>query len=105
VPATGSLSTQGDPPARPYKGLSELDYPFHDRTITVSNCGRICIGRRKINLSVVFAGRSVGITEVADKVWLVSFMQYDLRFLDHETGRITSAEKPFAAKLSLMSLV
>jgi hypothetical protein len=35
--------------SRPYKGLSELDYSFHDRTIAVSRCGRICIGRRKIN--------------------------------------------------------
>src|SRR3954468_2759514 len=26
---------------RPYRGLSELEYPFHDRTITVTQCGRI----------------------------------------------------------------
>jgi hypothetical protein len=32
-------------------------------------------------------------------VWLVSFMQYDLGFFDHETGRITSAENPFGAKV------
>ena len=76
-----------------------LEYPFHDRTITVSNCGRICIGRRKINLSTVFAGQNVGIKEVSDKVWLVSFMQYDLGFFDHEPGRITSAENPFGAKV------
>ena len=85
--------------SRPYKGLADLDYPFHDRTITVSNCGRICIGRRKINLSIVFAGQNVGIKEVSDKVWLVSFMQYDLGFFDHETGRITSAENPFGANV------
>ena len=85
--------------SRPYKGLSDLQYPFHDRTITVSNCGRICIGRRKINLSIVFAGQNVGIKEVSDKVWLVSFMQYDLGFFDHETGRITAAENPFGAKV------
>ena len=42
---------------------------------------------------------TVGIKEVADKVWLVSFMQYDLGFFDHETGRITSAENPFGAKV------
>jgi putative transposase len=85
--------------SRPYKGLSDLEYPFHDRTITVTNCGRICIGRRKINLSIVFAGQNVGIKEVSDKVWLVSFMQYDLGFFDQETGRITSAENPFGAKV------
>ena len=85
--------------SRPYRGLSDLEYPFHDRTITVTCCGRICIGRRKINLSTVFAGQNVGIKEVSDKVWLVSFMQYDLGFFDYETGRITSAENPFGAKV------
>jgi putative transposase len=85
--------------SRPYKGLSDLEYPFHDRTITVTCCGRICIGRRKINLSTVFAGQNVGIKEVSDQVWLVSFMQYDLGFFDQETGRITSAENPFGAKV------
>jgi site-specific recombinase XerD len=24
---------------RPYKGLRDLEYPFHDRTITVTRCG------------------------------------------------------------------
>jgi putative transposase len=85
--------------SRPYKGLSDLEYPFHDRTITVTCCGRICIGRRKINLSTVFAGQNVGIKEVSDKVWLVSFMQYDLGFFDQETGWITSVENPFGAKV------
>jgi len=31
--------------------------------------------------------------------WLVSFMDYDLGFFDHETGRLGSAENPFAAKV------
>jgi putative transposase len=85
--------------SRPYKGLSDLEYPFHDRTITVTCCGRICIERRKINLSTVFAGQNVGIKQVSDKVWLVNFMQYDLGFFNHETGRITSADNPFGAKV------
>jgi putative transposase len=83
---------------RPYKGLSDLEYPFHDRTITVTACGRICIGKRKINLSTVFAGQNVGIKEVSDKIWLVSFMKYDLGFFDHEAGRVECAENPFAAQ-------
>jgi putative transposase len=86
------------PSLRPYKGLSDLEYPFHDRTITVTACGRICIGKRKINLSTVFAGQNIGIKEVSDKIWLVSFMKYDLGFFDHEAGRIECAENPFAAK-------
>jgi putative transposase len=88
---------------RPYSGLSDLEYPFHDRTVTVTTCGRICIGRRKINLSQVFAGQNVGIKEVADKIWLVSFMHYDLGFFDHEAGRVECAPNPFGAKVLPMS--
>ncbi len=25
---------------RPYLGLPEIDYPFHDRDIIITNCGR-----------------------------------------------------------------
>jgi putative transposase len=91
------------PSVRPYTGLSELEYPLHDRTITVTQCGRICIGRRKINLSQVFAGQNVGIKEIAEKIWLVSFMHYDLGFFDHETGRVECAPNPFGARLLPMS--
>jgi putative transposase len=90
---------------RAYAGVGELEYPFHDRTITVTHCGRICIGRRKINLSRAFADQKVGIREVAEKIWLVSFMSYDLGFFDHETGRVECAENPFAAKVLPMSPV
>lgn len=90
---------------RPYRGIGELDYPFHDRTITVTQCGRICFGRYKINLSTVFAGQNIGIKQVADKIWLVSFMEYDLGYFDHETGTLSSAENPFAPKVLPMSPV
>jgi putative transposase len=88
---------------RQYNGLPELEYPFHDRTITVTRCGRLCMGPQKINLSQAFAGQRVGVKQVADKIWLVSFMTYDLGFFDHETCRIESAENPFVAKVSPMS--
>jgi putative transposase len=90
---------------RPYRGLGELDYPFHDRTVTVTRCGRICLARRKINLSAVFAGQNVGIKEVSEKIWLVSFMHYDLGFFDHETNRVECTTNPFDAKVLPMSPV
>src|SRR6266702_8756902 len=62
------------PAIRRYGGLPELAYPFHDRVIHVTNCGRICLHRKKINLSTVFAGQAVGIKEVEEGIWLVSFM-------------------------------
>jgi putative transposase len=87
------------PSTRPYRGLPELDYPFHDRTATVTTCGRICFNRQKINLSVVFAGQSVGIKQVSEQTWLVSFMDYDLGYFDHETCRLEPIENPFGPKI------
>ncbi len=84
------------PSARVYELPPEPDYPYHDRAVRVTRCGRLCIGRRKINLSSVFAGQMVGIREVADQIWLVSFMDYDLGFFDQEQGRVEPAPNPFA---------
>ena len=38
----------------------------------------------------------VGIREVADQVWLVSFMDFDLGSFDHEQGRVEPALNLFA---------
>lgn len=80
---------------RVYKGIQELNYPFHDRTVTVTHCGRICIRKKKINLSRALAGQDVGIKEINDGVWLVTFMNYDLGFFDLETRKIEPLEYPF----------
>jgi len=53
---------------RPYRGITELSYPFHDRTVLVTCCGRICIFRKKINLSTSLAGQAVGIKEVDEGI-------------------------------------
>jgi putative transposase len=84
------------PSARDYRPPADPDYPFHDRTVRVTGCGRICLGRRKINLSNVFAGQLVGIREVDDRIWLVSFLDFDLGFFDHREGRVEPAPNPFA---------
>jgi transposase InsO family protein len=83
------------PSPRVYRPPDEPNYPFHDRTIRVTRCGRICIGKRKINLSTVFAGQIVSLREVDDEIWLVSFMDYDLGFFDKEKGRVEPALNPF----------
>ena len=80
---------------RPYEGLGDLEYPFHDRTALVTNCGHIRFKRRKINLSTVFAGQLVGVKQVTNSVWLVSFMHYDLGYFDAETVRLEPIENPF----------
>jgi len=91
------------PSPRVYRGLDELDYPFHDFSIVVTHCGRICFKTRKINLSHVFAGQKVGIKQVEDRVWLVSFMQYDLGYFDDETARLEPINNPFGATVLPMS--
>lgn len=92
------------PSAREYHHPEVPQYPFHDRAIQVTQCGRICIGRRKINLSTVFGGQYVGIREVADQVWLVSFMEYDLGFFDQDENRVEPVgHNPFAPKVLPMS--
>ena len=93
------------PSPRVYSAAEEPEYPFHDRTIRITNCGRICIGRRKINLSRAFAGQLVGIREVADEIWLVSFMEYDLGFFDQDEGHVQPAPNPFVPKVLPMSSV
>ena len=62
---------------KPYRGLPELTYPWHDRDVLVTACGRICMHRKRINLSTVLAGQRVGIKEVDEGIWIVSFMHYD----------------------------
>ena len=89
--------------ARIYRGLDDLTYPFHDATFTVTHCGRICFHGRKINLSHVFAGQNVGVTEVGDHIWLVTFMHYDLGYFDDETGRLEPIDNPFGPKVLPMS--
>jgi putative transposase len=84
---------------RPYQGLGDLDYPFHDRAALVTNCGRICYKRRKINVSTVFAGQLLGVKQVTNSVWLVSFMNYDLGYFDAETVRLEPIKNPFRSNV------
>jgi putative transposase len=65
----------------------------------------MCIGRRKINLSTVFAGQWVGIREVEEKIWLVSFLDFDLGYFDEMEGRVEPGPNPFNEKLLTMSSV
>jgi transposase InsO family protein len=87
------------PSTRPYRGIGELSYPFHDRTALVTCCGRICIYKKKINLSTSLAGQAVGIKEVDDGIWLVSFMDYDLGYIDLEEKTLQPLHNPFGPKV------
>ena len=70
----------------------------------MTHCGRICFNGRKVNLSHVFAGQNVGVTQVGERIWLVTFMHYDLGYFDDETCRLEPIENPFGPKVLPMSL-
>lgn len=65
--------------------------------------GRICLHRKKINISTVMAGQRLGIKEVDDGIWLVSFMHHDLGYIDLEQKTLQTIENPFGARLLPMS--
>jgi transposase InsO family protein len=88
---------------RPYQGIQNPSYPFHDRTVTVTSCGRLCLYRKKINLSTSLAGQAVGVKEVEPGIWLVSFMEYDLGYIDLEEKTLQPLENPFGPKVLPMS--
>ncbi len=88
---------------RSYRGLPELTYPLHDRDVLVTACGRICMHRKRVNVSTVLAGQRAGIKEVDDGIWIVSFMHYDLGFIDLEQKTLQPLDNPFGPRLLPMS--
>ena len=86
-------------------GDAEIRYPLHDREVVVTACGRICMYRKRINLSTVFAGQCVGIKEVDEGIWIVSFMHYDLGFIDLKQKTLQPLDNPFGPRLLPMSPV
>lgn len=91
------------PSPRPYRGLPDLSYPLHERDVVVTACGRICLHRKRVHLSHVFAGQRVGIKEVDEGIWIVSFMHYDLGYIDLEQKTLQPLDNPFGPRLSPMS--
>ncbi len=85
--------------ARIYDGLPDIEYPMHDRDALVTVCGRICMHQKKINISSSLAGQKLGIKEVDDGIWLVSFMHYDLGYVDLEQKSLQPLDNPFGARL------
>ena len=89
--------------AKPHQGIPEPHYPFHERTVMVISCGRLCLYRKKINLSKSLAGQAVGVKEVDSDIWLVRFMDYDLGYIDLEEKPLRPLDNPFGPRVSPMS--
>jgi hypothetical protein len=64
-----------------------------------SGCGPIWGEKRRAG----FAGQQVGVRQVSERVWLVTFMHYDLGYFDDETCRLEPIENPFGPTVLPMS--
>lgn len=91
------------PSDRIYKGIEPIFYPFHDKTVQVTKCGRICERGLKVSVSTALAGQEVGIKEVEDGIWVVSFLDYDLGYFDEKNSRVEPVDDPFNKKVLPMS--
>ena len=84
---------------RLYKGLTDITYPGFDKTLLISNCGRICIKKMKVHISKAFANQPIGLQEADDHIWAVYFMDYHLGYFDEYSMKFAPKEDPFGIKL------
>lgn len=84
---------------RVYSGLTDITYPGYDKTLLVSNCGRICFRDLKVHVSRAFANQPVGLKYIEGSIWQVDFMSYTLGFFDEESKKFSPTEDPFMLRL------
>ena len=63
------------------------------------SCGRSSRARQ----SSTVAGQRLGLKEVDDGIWVVSFMAYDLGYIDLEQKTLQPIDNPFGTRVSPMS--
>lgn len=76
-----------------------MTYPGFDKTLLISNCGRVCIKKMKVHISKAFANQPVGLLEADDYTWAVHFMDYHLGYFDELSRKFAPREDPFGIKL------
>jgi putative transposase len=54
-------------------------------------------------VNLVCAGENVGVTQVGERNWLVTFMRSDLGYFGDETCRLEPIDNPFEPKVLPMS--
>ena len=68
--------------------------------------GLVPLRNRDFDCPVIAAGWMVGVhpgPAFVERIWLVSFMQYNLGYSDDETCRLEPIENPFSRKVLRMS--
>jgi transposase InsO family protein len=69
--------------------LPQPDYPLHDEVRPVSKGGQIRFRGRDVSISKALMGQQIGLRHIEQDVWLVSFMDLDLAYLDPKQGTTT----------------
>ncbi len=78
------------------EALPEPDYALHDATRRVQTNGTVWPRRKSDGcyfISSVLAGQPVGLREVDEQLWLVSFMDLDLGHIDERTSQFHPLEE------------
>jgi transposase InsO family protein len=71
---------------RKYRGLPELDYPLADDVLSVRQPGIVIFSKRaRCYLTQALVGERVGIREIDDRRWLITFASIDLGVYDERT--------------------
>ena len=79
---------------RKYTGLPDLHYPLYDEERVISSKGVLVLPKKhRVFISGVLAGQPVGLTQLDDGVWKITFMDYDLGYFDYESCHFTPLEK------------
>jgi hypothetical protein len=58
---------------------------------------------RPILPGTVMAGQRLGLKEVDDGIWVVTFMTFDLGYIDLEQKTLQPIDNPFGTRVSPMS--
>jgi len=62
--------------------LAQVEYPLHDRSCRVYDCGCISLNNQRFYVSTALVGERVGLREIEDKRWLLTFLDIDLGVID-----------------------
>jgi transposase InsO family protein len=74
--------------------LPDPDYKMKDLERKVYDGGGVVLrNRRQFTLGAAFVGQPIGLTEEEDGIWKVSFMQYDLGYVDEKTYKFEPMEE------------
>ena len=89
------------PSPRSYRGLEELAYPFHDGTVVVTHCGRICLEGAQDQFSRVICG-SEGRDPPSGRAHLARHLHaFHLCYFRRRSRRLEPVENPFVQRCYL----